>query len=283
MSLNVFALVIAASLLQAWWNFHLKKVQVDKAAFLMVGWFIFGLISTPLSLFFIDKPFDPSWWHFVLATGMIQGLYLIALSTAYTLADVSLIFPLARGLSIALTTVALVLFVGYPIDGTGFCGIGFIFVGAMTLAFRHFSSQQSRVAMSLAVVIGILISSYSVLDSFGAQKIPIIFYVCVMNVVAPVFAFPWLYNIKKNHFVYVWKNHLGLSVLVALAGSVPYLIVIWAYTMAPPHYVLALREISIVITSALGIYYLKEPINRQKVIGILFILLGILLLKLATP
>lgn len=281
MSVGVFALVIAASFFQAWWNFHLKKISVDKAAFLFVGWLAFGIVTVPLSFLFIDKPFHPDWWHFVLATGLIQGLYLVTLSTAYTLADVSLIFPLARGLSIALTSITFIVFVKQPVNTMGATGIAVIFMGAMLLAFRHFSSQKTRMAMLLALVIGVLVSSYSVLDSFGAQKIPLVFYIAMMNIVAPLFALPWLYKSKKQDFIDVFKNHLFLAFLVAFAGSAAYLIVVWAYALAPAAYVLALREVSIVITALLGMVYLKEPITRLKAAGITFILIGILLIKLA--
>ncbi len=281
MSLSIFLLIIAASFFQAWWNFHLKKVKVDKSAFLFVGWLSLGVVSVPISLFFMDKPLDPTWWHFVLATGLIQGMYLVVLSTAYTLADVSLVFPLARGLSIALTTVTLVVFAKLPVNQVGVVGICVIFFGSMLLAFRHWTSEKNRQAMMLAVVIAILVSSYSVLDSFGAQKIPIVFYVAVMNIVGPLAALPWLYHSKKNDFVFVFKNHLFLAFLVGLAGSAAYLITIWAYSFAPAPYVLALREVSIVIASVLGILYLKEPLTRLKIAGIGFILIGILLIKLA--
>jgi drug/metabolite transporter (DMT)-like permease len=206
---------------------------------------------------------------------------LVVLSTAYTLADVSLIFPLARGLSIALTTVALIVFAGSPANVYGVSGIVVIFFGAMLLAFRHLTSQKSRTAMMLALVIGMIVSSYTVLDSFGAQKIPSFFYVAVMNIAAPLFALPWLYQTKTKDFIYVFKNHLLLAFLVGLAGSGAYLIVIWAYQFAPAAYVLALREVSIVITALLGVIYLKEPLTRLKVAGITLILLGILLIKLA--
>ena len=281
MSLSVFLLVIAASFFQSWWNFHLKKITVDKAAFLFVGWFIFGLIAVPISLLFLEKPISPDWWHFVLATGLIQGLYLVVLSTAYTLADVSLIFPLARGFSIALTTVTLVMFAGQPINLLGAAGIAVIVTGAVVLSLRQLSSQKSRRGVLMALVIGVLVASYSVLDSFGAQKIPIVFYVAVMNVVAPLFALPWLYQTKKKDFVLVFKHHLPLALAVAFAGSAAYLIVVWAYTEAPPHYVLALREISIVLTTILGVVYLKEPMTRLKTLGITLIVLGILFIKLA--
>ncbi len=281
MSFGIFLLVIAASFFQAWWNFHLKKVNVDKSAFLFVGWLSLGIVSVPFSLFFMDKPLDPSWWHFVLATGLVQGIYLVALSTAYTLADVSLVFPLARGMSIALTTITLVVFAKLPVSVVGMIGIGVIFTGAMLLAFRNWSTEKTRKAMLLAVGIALLVSSYTVIDSFGAKKIPLFFYVAIMNIAAPLSALPWLYRSKKNHFVYVFKNHLLLAFLVGLAGSAAYLIVVWAYSFAPAPYVLALREVSIVMASLLGIIYLKEPVTRLKITGIAFILAGILLIKLA--
>ncbi len=281
MSLSIFALVIAASFFQAWWNFHLKKIEVDKAAFLFVGWLSLGVVSVPLSWLLVDQPLHPDWWHFVLATGLIQGMYLVVLSTAYTLADVSLVFPLARGLSIALTTISLVVFAGAPVNGVGLTGIGIIFLGSLVLAFRNWSSEKTRKAMMLALVIALLVSSYTVIDSFGAQKIPIVFYIAIMNVVAPLFALPWLYKTKRKDFVYVFKHHLLLAFLVGLAGSAAYLIVVWAYSFAPAPYVLALREVSIVIAAMLGIRYLHEPITRLKMLGIALILSGILLIKLA--
>jgi uncharacterized membrane protein len=57
--------------------------------------------------------------------------------------------------------------------------------------------------------------------------------------------------------------------------------VIWAYSYAPAPYVLALREVSIVIASLLGILYLKESVTRLKIAGISLILIGIVLIKLA--
>jgi drug/metabolite transporter (DMT)-like permease len=163
----------------------------------------------------------------------------------------------------------------------GVLGISTVVFGALLLSIRHLSSHKTRMGVLMALVIGVLVASYSVLDSFGAQQIPIVFYVAAMNISAPLFALPWLYQSKKQDFVVVFKNHLFVALLVAFAGSAAYLIVVWAYTKAPPHYVLALREVSIVITTLLGVVYLKEPMTRLKASGIAFILLGILLIKLA--
>lgn len=270
-----------ASFFQAWWNFHLKKVEVDKSAFLFVGWLSLGIVATPLSWIFLPQPLADGWWNYALGTGVLQGLYLIVLSEAYARADVSVVFPLSRGISVAFATLALVLFARQPVSWVGGLGTFIIVAGSLILSFKKGISTRTRDGVLLAVVNGAIVASYSVLDSFGAHQVPIVFYVSLMNLIAPLSALPWLYGRKKRDFVVVFKNHLVLAFLVAAAASGAYLVVVWAFLWAPPHYVLALREISIVIAALLGIRYLGEPVTRSKVAGIALILSGILLIKLA--
>lgn len=281
MPLSVFFVVTLSSLFQAWWNFHLKKTEADKASFLMVGWFLFGIVATPISLFFMETPFSNSWWPFILSTGLAQGLYLLALTKAYTVADISLVFPVARGLSVALTAVVIAGMGTSTLSRTGMLGISLVVFGAVSLGSYELRSPNAKKGLFLAFVLAGLVATYTVIDSLGAQQIPIVFYVLSMNIVAPLFAFPFLYRSRKKHIVDVFKNYKMQGGLVAFAGSFGYLIVIWAYKHAPAPYVVALREISIVFATLLGVYILKERIYRRKVIGIALILAGILIIRLA--
>jgi len=67
--------------------------------------------------------------------------------------------------------------------------------------------------------------------------------------------------------------------MISLAGSVSYIIILWAYTLSPAPFVVALREISIVITTVLGTFVLKEPLYKRKLGGIALILIGVLGIK----
>lgn len=266
---------------QAWWNFHLKKVNVDKSAFLMVGWFFFGAIATPLSFFFMDEPFQWRWLLFVITTGIAQGFYLVVLSWAYTVADISVVFPIARGASVGYTTLVLALIGGYSLSLIGIMGIVCVIAGAFFLGSVEFRNKANRTGLMLALVLAMIIASYSVIDSFGAQEIPILFYVLSMNLAAPLAAFPFLYASRKKDLRRAWKEHKWQGFLVAAAGSGGYLIVIWAFRWAPAPYVMALREVAIVFATFLGVYYLKEKIYWRKAVALVFILLGIALLKMA--
>lgn len=281
MSIAVFALVVLTSIFQAWWNFQVKKVEADKSAFLIVGWFFFGVVSTPLSLLFLDRPFDTRWLYFVAATGFAQGIYLVILSWAYTVADISVVFPIARGASIGYTALVLSLIGGYTLSTNGIVGICGVVAGAVCLASVEFKSRANRLGIGLALALALIVTSYSVIDTFGAREIPVLFYVCAMNITAPLFALPFLYKTKQRDIIEVWRKFKWQGFLVGLAGSGGYVIVIWAFQKAPAPYVLALREVSIVFAALLGVYVLKEKIYPRKVVGIALILLGIIFLKIA--
>jgi drug/metabolite transporter (DMT)-like permease len=281
MSLAIFAVVVLSSVFQAWWNFHLKKTPIDRSAFLLVSWFFFGLIATPVSLFFINKPFQWEWLFFIAATGFAQGMYLLILCWAYSVSDISLVFPVARGASVGFSAVVLSMVGGYSISVLGWIGIATVVVGAMCMGSVDLKTERGRLGLIASLMIAMIITSYSVIDTFGAQEIPIVFYVIVMNLTAPIVAFPFVYRKKRQDVLLAWRHYKREGFLVALAGSAAYLVVIWTFNYASPAYVLALREVSIVFASIMGIHFLKESRPKRKIIGIVLILFGIICIKLA--
>jgi drug/metabolite transporter (DMT)-like permease len=281
MSIFVFFTVISASLGQAWWNFYLKKITIDKSAFLLMSWLFFGVVTTPLSILFLDKPFSLTWLPFILCTGFAQGIYLVLLCWAYTVADISLVFPIARGASTGFTTVVLTLMGAYTLSKTGIMGVSSVVLGAVCLGSFEFNNPKARVGILLALLLALIVTSYTVIDSFGAQEIPLPFYVCVMNITAPLVALPFLWKGRREAIVESWKKYKWSGFAVSLAGSGAYLIVMWAYQKVPAPYILALREISIVFVALLGFRFLNEPMYPRKILGISLILAGIFLIKMA--
>lgn len=281
MPIWVFAVVVISAFFQAWWNFHLKKTPIDRSAFLLMGWVVFGLVSTPISLFFIDKPFQWEWLYFILSTGFAQGIYLLVLCWAYAVSDISLVFPVARGASIVVTAITLYALGANPISTVGWAGIGAIAFGAMSMGSVDLHTARGRTGLFASLLMAMIIASYSVIDSFGAQEIPIVFYVMVMNLTGPLFAFPYVYHRRKADVIVAFKNYKWEGFLVGLAGSLAYIVVISMFQYSSAAYVLALREVSIVFAAVLGIRFLGERRSLRKYVGIGCILLGILLIKMA--
>ena len=59
-----------------------------------------------------------------------------------------------------------------------------------------------------------------------------------------------------------------------------YIIVVWGFTKAPIPMVGALRETSILFSIIIGYFFLNEKITSTKIISILFIIVGVIGLKL---
>jgi drug/metabolite transporter (DMT)-like permease len=65
-------------------------------------------------------------------------------------------------------------------------------------------------------------------------------------------------------------------------GFVAYWIVIWAMTVAPIALVAALRESSILFATLIAIFVLKEKAVPLRIAAALFIVVGIVLMRMAT-
>lgn len=69
--------------------------------------------------------------------------------------------------------------------------------------------------------------------------------------------------------------------IIGIASPGTHLIVLFAMSMSQMSYVVAIREVAIVVACILGFSFLKEDVLVQKVIGILVIIGSILVIKLA--
>ena len=122
----IFLLLVSASL-HAVWNFILKRSD-DK--YIAMGWqVIFGGVFALLLLFIVGLP-PRSIWAFALVSMLLEAIYFILLSNAYTDNDFSLIYPIARGTAPAFIMLWSVLFL-HEQPTTG--GI----VGIPQLSFAH--------------------------------------------------------------------------------------------------------------------------------------------------
>jgi len=73
------------------------------------------------------------------------------------------------------------------------------------------------------------------------------------------------------------KNPLKVSFAgVLMRGG--YMLVLYAMSIAPVSYILALRQVSVVIGALMGVVFLKESYGRVRVIGSIIIFLGVFLL-----
>lgn len=73
----------------------------------------------------------------------------------------------------------------------------------------------------------------------------------------------------------LWRSAL----LIGGGGAGTYLIILYAYTLGPVSYIVAMREFAVVIGVGLGVAFLKERLTLRKALGIGAIVAGLILLK----
>ncbi len=192
-----------------------------------------------------------------------------------------MVYPISRGIGIVGTT-AVVLAMGIHVALEGLLGIACIVGGTALIGMRESLRKESRQAFIIAIVIGITVASYSLIDSLAVKTVPPLFFVAAINLFPSVMAAPVLLTKFRPEMTAVWRSHKRESFFVAAAGTTSYLLVLIAFQKTPAAYVVALRECSVVIAAALGVFVLKEKLYRRKIIAICLIVSGMIFIKLTS-
>ena len=114
MTLNAFALIILAGLIHACWNIAAKKAGGDSR---------FAFFTSVLMMFFwaplgwwLGRDAVPLWgaveWGFVVASGVLHVVYYVILLRGYRKADLTVVYPVARGSGPLLSSVGAVVVLG---------------------------------------------------------------------------------------------------------------------------------------------------------------------------
>lgn len=280
MSGIVFLAVIGAALLHATWNALLKS-GADKT--LGMGAIIIGHLPIAiLAIPFVPLPSLES-LPYILGGVALHFGYQIFLLQSYKLGDLTQVYPIARGsapLMVALFSVAAL---GVHLNGQETIAIIVIGAGIISLALvRQSDGQQNKHAAFLALVTGLFIASYSLVDGLGARvagtSLGFYSWLSVGNCILMI---AYLRVMSPGTLRRLPVEGLPLMLLGGGASFIAYALVMWGFTQAPIALVTALRETSIVFALLIGVIFLKEPLNLLKVFSTFSTLLGAVLLRFA--
>src|SRR6516165_1120782 len=109
MPLDALGLALAAAALHALWNLILagsRDVEGATAAALPCGVLLFAPVAAA------TWRLEPQAWPFVVVSSALEIGYVVVLVRAYERADLSVVYPVARGLAPVLVLAASVAFLG---------------------------------------------------------------------------------------------------------------------------------------------------------------------------
>src|SRR5215212_5325413 len=150
MTATVFAAVIAAAAMHAGWN-ALLKVRLDPFLALMLVTTCSGLAALPL-LFAFGWPRAEA-WPWLLASFALHLGYYTTLTEAYRRADMSQIYPIARGGAPLLTALLSITVLQEPLAIVPALGIAVLACGVVLLSLkgRRIGAVFDPAAMTFAL------------------------------------------------------------------------------------------------------------------------------------
>ena len=261
------------------WNTQLKRAR-DPQAF---SWLL-QILGVPLALLAVaalGRPLVLPWQGVACAcaTGVFYGGYYTLIAKSYERGDLSLTYPIIRGVAPLATAVWGVVFFGEHPSAVGAVGIACI-CGAVALsAVSEWPASPTRVAMlplALAVAAGLCTSGYSTVDKEGVRFVDPVFYVALCFAAGSVAQGVILFAQKTRREVFsevgasAWR--LVVSAVLNLGG---YLIILFVLRTQPVSYVVPLRSVSVVLSVGAGVIFLGERFSWQRSAASLLALCGI--------
>ena len=281
MDIYPLLLVALSSILHLGWNTVVKQ-SADKLVTLWVAVSVQTVIGLTVYCAFFGLPDIPMiGLVLVILSGFIHALYSVFLTRSYHYADLSVVYPVSRGLGTFFVVCGGVMLLGNAVSLAGFLGISIILLAIFlepTVAYRHNSaSLLSRKAAVFMIGTGAMIGTYLTMDSVGVQYMSPWLYLILMQSVVSLSIFPFI--VRKSKAVLSVAVKPGLQGAVFMFGS--YGLTLMAMQMEAIAYVASARSVGIIVSGVVGYYVLKEALSTPRIASILLIALGIILIGLA--
>ncbi len=288
MTLASASLVVLASFIHASWNLLAKQAAAVGPVFVFAYNLIACVAYAPWVAWLLVQG-DIAWTRagagFVLFSGLIHLAYSLCLQRGYQVADLSVVYPVARGTGPMLSTVGAFLILGEAPTGTGLAGLALVVAGIGLIATQGrlaaFARPGGQAGIRWGTATGGLIASYTVVDAYAVKALG----------VAPV-VLDWFSNLLRfllllplvlanpGRAVAAMRGHWVAALGVGLLSPLSYILVLAALTGgAPLSLVAPMREMSMMVGALMGMLILRETVGAWRLAGCAVLVAGVILLS----
>ena len=292
MSPSAFALVLLAGLIHASWNIAAKKAKGD-ARFAFFTSVCMMFVWAPVG-WWAGRDVVQGWgvgeWSIVAASGVLHVLYFVVLLRGYRRADLTVVYPLARGSGPLISSAVAIVLLGEHLSALGAAGILGVAVGVFLIAggvgmlrMAHDPQRRARLHTGLryGLATGAFIAAYTVLDGY-AVKVMLLSPILVDymgNFLRVVLLAPVALH-DRPATAALWRSQWKYALLVGTISPVSYVLVLYAMQTAPLSHVAPAREVSMLFAALIGGRLLGEGDRLQRLLGALCIAAGVTALGL---
>jgi drug/metabolite transporter (DMT)-like permease len=270
MPLTALLLALTAAFVHALWNVLLARARDPEAA-TAVALLVAVAVFAPVAL--VVGGLERKVWPYLAVTSCLQLLYFVLLIAAYRRADLSVVYPIARGGAPVLVLLAGVVVLGRATSWGQ--GLGVALVGGGVLLIRGLR-LHTGLGVGLGLAIACVIAAYTLVDKDGIRyATPVTYLEVSMLMPAVVYAG----GVVRLRGLPSLRGELGLaSVVAGIATFTAYALVLAALERASAASVAAVRETSVVIAAGLAAFVLRERVGPVRLAGAVLVAVGVALL-----
>jgi drug/metabolite transporter (DMT)-like permease len=262
-SVTAFVLVAVAAAMHASWN--LLSKQAAQAGTIAFVWLMFALstvIYAPVLAVYmaITHPHLRALAGvFLVGTALLHVGYGLLLQRGYSAGDLSLVYPLARGSGLLLSSFAAIpLYAEHP-GPAGIAGILLIAGGVTALSLPEEGGVPKRAALAFGLLTGLFIAGYTLWDKYAVATLripPLLEEVAAGAGVTLLLAPLAVRNARM--LAPLWRGYRMQVLGAAILSPLAYLLVLTALVFSPVSSIAPAREISVLAGVLLGRRLLGE-------------------------
>lgn len=218
-------------------------------------------------------------WGWLAASWATHLVYLVCLIKAFERADMTVAYPISRGIAPALAATVAVLVFSEPVSWITVAGIGMVSLGVLVVGLGR---RVDRRALGWAVATGVCIAGYTVIDAQGVRAAPSALsyiawvYLTLGGGIGLLFAL-W----RGPRFLLAARAEWKAGLIAGALSIVTYGLALYAYRIGDTPRLAALRETSILFAVGIAVVFLGERMTGGRIAGTVAIACGAALLLAA--
>jgi drug/metabolite transporter (DMT)-like permease len=287
MPLSALALVLLAALCHAVWNVAAKSAGGD-ARFALLSALFVSALWLPVALWFgwgVVGGWGVTEWAVIAVSAVVHVSYFLTLLRGYRAADLTVVYPVARGTAPLLAAGTALLLFGEQLSALGVAGVMMVVAGVFLIAggpglFRAARDPAARRRVWLGIgwgaATGVQIAGYTLIDGYAVKLLLLspILVDYLGNLLRVPILLPLVWR-QRMTLPALWRKQWRAALLVATLGPIGYVLVLFAMQHAPVSVVAPARELSMLFAALLGGTLLREQDMVARVAGATCIALGV--------
>ncbi len=281
-------LVLGSAVVHASWNLWLKQLGPSVRSGPLL-WLLTSLSAVVYAPFACGMIAESGWrpdatsLALILGSGFIHVGYFVLLLRGYRAADLSLVYPVARGTGPLLAAAGAVLLLGERPTPLSVAGTLSIAAGVLVIAGRPAGLSPGALAPGVAygLATGVSIAIYTLWDGWSVKRAlipPLVFY-WGGEVVRVLLLTPVAMGARREVFE-LFRAQRWRVLGIALLSPLSYILILFALRSGDVGHIAPAREVSILIGAWLGGRVLGEGDRRRRSIAAVAFAVGVMALAL---